>query len=410
MNFMKESENIFDYVILGGGISGLSFGNLLARNTDKKFLIIEKEKEAGGLCRSIKIGENYFDIGGGHFLHTKHPEVYDFVFSFVPQENFEKHERKTKIEIHDTFIDFPIENNIWQLPKEKQLLYISSLIDSIEDNQNTEPTNFKQWIVNNLGSEIAENYLIPYNLKIWGVDVDEMGTDWLYKIPRLKIKEILKSIIFNQPVGGKLPSHDYFYYPKKGGFQVIIDSMFSSIKDHVCLGTSVNQLFYDEHQKIWLINGEFKAKRVINTLPWTVLTDWLLHPDIKNLQHNSIVVSMRNFNYMNDWHWCYLPNMMVPEHRIFYMNNYCNANDPNVVFNETNLKRWVDDGENIHYHINEFAYPVPTIDRIRSIENVISHYSEMEMYGLGRWGQWSYHNSDVCIHESIKLFNKLENF
>ena len=38
------------YLIIGGGISGLMFANFV----EKDYLIVEKENEVGGYCRTIK--------------------------------------------------------------------------------------------------------------------------------------------------------------------------------------------------------------------------------------------------------------------------------------------------------------------------------------------------------------------
>ena len=58
----------YKYLILGAGPAGLTFANLLLQNGEESFLVIEKESEAGGLCRSHEVDGAPLDIGGGHFL------------------------------------------------------------------------------------------------------------------------------------------------------------------------------------------------------------------------------------------------------------------------------------------------------------------------------------------------------
>ena len=50
------------YLIIGAGISGLTFANY----ADGDYLIIEKEKEVGGYCRTIKKKDYVWDYAG-HF-------------------------------------------------------------------------------------------------------------------------------------------------------------------------------------------------------------------------------------------------------------------------------------------------------------------------------------------------------
>ena len=52
------------YLIIGAGISGLTFANYCSGD----YLIIEKENEVGGYCRTIKKGEYVWDYAG-HFFH-----------------------------------------------------------------------------------------------------------------------------------------------------------------------------------------------------------------------------------------------------------------------------------------------------------------------------------------------------
>ena len=395
----------YDYILLGGGISSLTFGRLLQQHTNKSFLILEKESEVGGLCRSKNIEGNHVDIGGGHFLYSKHQKVYDFVFEHVPESNFTKYDRITKIAIHDTFIDYPIENNIWQLSPDLQYKYLTSVIDALSIE--SDPTNFRLWILKNLGKEIADNYLMPYNNKVWGNTGDLMSVDWLYKIPNVDLKKIVRSIIYKESKGD-YPSHEYYYYPKQGGFQIITDSIYGKVKDHVVLNEAITKLEYVIEKGHWVINNKFVSKIVINTVAWTALRNTLTHPKINNLKNNSIVVSLKEKDYNNNWHWCYMPDDKLPYHREFYINNYCTNNANKCVAHETNVNRWVDDGKNLFSHNNEYAYPIPTIDYKKDIKEILEYYEKLNMIGLGRWGTWEYHNSDVCIMKSMELFDKLE--
>ena len=43
------------YLILGAGPAGLSFANGLKQSGENDFIVLEKESEAGGLCRSKNV-------------------------------------------------------------------------------------------------------------------------------------------------------------------------------------------------------------------------------------------------------------------------------------------------------------------------------------------------------------------
>ena len=62
------------HLILGAGPAGLSFANRLLQNGEDSFLVLEKEKEPGGVCRSAYADSKPIDIGGEHFLDTCTPK------------------------------------------------------------------------------------------------------------------------------------------------------------------------------------------------------------------------------------------------------------------------------------------------------------------------------------------------
>ena len=73
------------YLILGAGPAGLSFATKLKKEGINDFLVLEKESTAGGLCRSVIVDGAPFDIGGGHFLDVRRPNVNAYLFQFMPE-------------------------------------------------------------------------------------------------------------------------------------------------------------------------------------------------------------------------------------------------------------------------------------------------------------------------------------
>ena len=59
------------HLIIGSGITGLSYANNIK---DQDYLIIEKENEIGGYCRTIYQNGFVWDYAG-HFFHFKSKEL-----------------------------------------------------------------------------------------------------------------------------------------------------------------------------------------------------------------------------------------------------------------------------------------------------------------------------------------------
>jgi protoporphyrinogen oxidase len=59
---------MYKYLIIGGGITGITLGRMLQKAGVEDFIILESEKEAGGLCKTREIDGHVLDIGGAYFL------------------------------------------------------------------------------------------------------------------------------------------------------------------------------------------------------------------------------------------------------------------------------------------------------------------------------------------------------
>ena len=198
------------YLILGAGPAGLTFANRLKELSEDSFLVLEKEQEAGGLCRSVMVDGSPFDIGGGHFLDVRRPAVNTFLFRFMPKEEWKLFERDSRIVIGDQQVGHPLEANIWQLPVDSQVEVLSSIARSGCNRGKQKPGKFKDWIIWKLGDRIAEMYMLPYNRKMFADELDELGTYWLEKLPDVSFEDTLRSCLEHRAYG-KQPGHASFY-------------------------------------------------------------------------------------------------------------------------------------------------------------------------------------------------------
>lgn len=75
------------------------------------------------------------------------------------------------------------------------------------------PDKFVDWIRWKLGDKIADNYMLPYNRKMFADDLNDLGTYWLDKLPDVSFEETLRSCLMKRAYGMQ-PGHAQFYYPK----------------------------------------------------------------------------------------------------------------------------------------------------------------------------------------------------
>lgn len=396
------------YLILGAGPSGLTFANMLLRAGEDDFLVLEKESSAGGLCRSEDVDGSPFDTGGGHFLDVRDPEVTDFVFSFLPKDEWDLYERDSRIDLYGDMIGSPIEANIWQLPKDKQERYLRAIEVAGCNKGYPMPEKFTDWIVWKLGSAIAEDYMLPYNRKMFGEDLDSLGTYWLEKLPNVSYEETKLSCANHRPYGTQ-PGHAKFYYPKKYGYGEAFTRMADALGDRIHYNEKVVSIDYDRK----IVNGTYKADKMIVTIPWNVVDEHIglddgIKSGLRKLCYSSIVTGYVPEALDTKAHWIYYPDPKLSYHRILVRHNFCP--DSRGYWTETNLTRFDKekaDKEKTSYFINDHAYPLNTIGKPEFMRQFLEHVSSKGIYGLGRWGEWMHYNSDVVIKRAMDLAQKL---
>lgn len=395
------------YLILGGGPSGLALASRLKQLGETSFLLLEKEKEVGGLCRSEEVDGSPLDIGGGHFLDSRNKRVTDFIFNFIPEDEWRRFDRISKIKTQGFEINYPYESNIWQLPKEDQVEHLISIVNAGSNKGEPQPEKFSEWIIWKLGKLIAENYMLPYNSKIFAdVELDELGTYWLYKLPNVSFEDTLRSCLYNNPYG-TLPAHAEFLYPKYYGYGESFRRMAEFVgSESVLLNYEVRSL---DPEKV-MVNNEIKADLIISTIPWAELNESSSIPsEIKNLfdelKFSSIDITYRSNAHNTNSHWTYYSDLALPYHRLLFRQNF--LDNAKGYWEETNSLR-TKLGDQVTHH-NKYAYPLNTLNKPQTIRAILEWAKSHSIIGLGRWGEWEHMNSDVAIARAINLAENLRN-
>lgn len=389
------------YLIIGGGPSGLTLANSLINNGKDDVLVLERNEEAGGLCRSKNVDGSPLDIGGGHFLDVKNKRVLDFVFDFMPVDEWDRYTRDSRIVVNDNLIGSPIEANIWQMKLEDQVEYLKAIAVA-GCNLNVEmPEKFVDWIYWKLGEKIADDYMIPYNKKMFGENLDSLGTYWLNKLPNVSFDETLISCLERKAYGTQ-PGHAEFYYPKKYGYGEVWLRMAERLKDKIIYNEKAVTLDLDNK----CVNDKYEADIIINTAPWDVFDEIKGLPEnlknnIKDLKHSSIVIDYIPENVNNEAQWIYYPDSSLDYHRILVRHNFC----PNSkgYWTETNLDRFnKEKSKEGNYFIMDYAYPLNTIGKPEKMKQLLEYTKSKGVIGLGRWGEWQHYNSDVVVNLALE--------
>jgi protoporphyrinogen oxidase len=393
------------FLILGGGPSGLAAAHGLIEGgvPVEQVLILEKEGVGGGLCRSEVIDGAPLDIGGGHFLDVRRKDVLDFLFRFLPREEWGAHNRISKIRLRNQAVDYPLESNLWQLSPDGQIDFLESIAKAGCVNGAPNPESFGEWIVWKLGERIAQEYMLPYNRKIWSVDLDSLGTYWLHKLPNVSFRETLRSCLERRSQG-TMPAHARFLYPGRHGYGEVWKRMGDALGNRLVRHHSVKSIDLTTR----IVDHRWKARTIISTIPWTVWPSVCQIPEnivnaISRLQATAVDVDYCPETPDDPSHWIYEPDESIRYHRLLLRANFVTGG--RGYWTETNAARSVPPTS--WRHRNEFAYPLNTKDKPEALEKVLQWAAGHDILGLGRWGRWEHLNSDVAVAESLSAAHRL---
>ena len=396
------------FLILGAGPAGLTFSNKLLQKGITDFMILEAENEAGGLCRSVMVDGSELDIGGGHILDVRRPEVVRFLFQFMPREEWNHFVRDTTIHINGQFISHPFEANIWQMDLDSQVEYLASIAHAGCVTGQHMPEKFTDWIRWKLGDKIADGYMIPYNTKMFGNELENLGTYWLNKLPDVSFEDTLRSCLEHK-AHAKQPGHAEFYYPIEYGYGELWRRMAKPLKGRIIYGCHVSGIDFVSHNVSTNEGREFHGDIIINTIPWREFHTLngmpeSLRASINSLKHTSVEVRYVPHDMDTSAQWIYYPDLSLSYHRIFLRHNVLLGSKG--VWTETNTDRLEPQDGNFSYIIR-YAYPLNTVDKPEIMKQLLKWCRENNVYGLGRWGEHEHYNSDLTVELAMKLADSL---
>lgn len=348
--------------------------------------------------------------GGGHFLDVRRPKVNEFLFQFMPEDEWDRYVRDSRIVVNGNVVNHPIEANIWQMRIKDQVEYLKTIATAGCNIGEKMPDDFVDWIYWKLGSKIANDYMIPYNQKIFSKELNQLGTYWLEKLPNVSFEETLLSCLMKKAYGMQ-PGHAEFFYPKKYGYGELWLRMADKIKDNIEYNKVVKKINCTTKTVTTEDGDVYKADVIVTTIPWMEFNEIVGMPidireSIKNLKISSIQTEYFPENLNTACQWIYYPDPKLSYHRILVRHNFC----PNSrgYWTETNSERIKMEETNSNFkYMNYYAYPLNTIDKPRIMSKLLSWGIAQNIIGLGRWGEHQHYNSDVTVELAMKLAEKL---
>jgi len=430
MNNIQNNVKYIDFLILGGGLSGLCAGYFLKKN----YIIIEKEPVCGGLCYSHLHNGFVFDYTG-HLLHTSSKDIISFLNSIL-KNNIQLHIRNSVIRFRDSFVPFPFQNNLAYLPEAERLECLFEFVHEYH-NKKLYYQDYKNWLKAFFGKGICKYFMFPYNEKLWRTDLSQISTEWIEKyIPQPDIKDMIKSSTSKENC---YTGYNYnFFYPVKGGIGALIEALYQKNKNNILTNSPVYKIDL-KNKKVYFSGGIIKYDKLITTIPLPEFLNCVFPAEtsekyISNLDY----VSVYNLNYAletterNNYHWVYFPENKYDFYRAGFYHNFSAYSTPSKNHHSSYIeisyknkitpidkreiqRQFFDVGiysRNktkilFEYPLNiKYAYVIYNKKRRMLLKYLNSIFSKNSVYPLGRYAEWNYSS----MHNSMTGAMRVANF
>ncbi len=316
---------MYEILIIGAGPAGLTAA-WEAEKHGIKTLILEGDKEIGGISRTVERNGWRFDIGGHRFF-TKVDEVYQIWDEILDKEDFLLRPRMSRIYYKNKFYDYPLKasNALLNLGIfEAVRCVLSYFYVRVFPPKNQD--NFEDWVAARFGWRLYNIFFKTYTEKVWGVDARTIGSDWASQ--RIKNLSLMKAILnaFQINKSGEIITTliDKFKYPKYGP-GMMWETAYKKLeeKNHkILLSSRVVEISKDvDKYKIKIDSGEeFEAKNILSSMPLAHLPK-----TIKPVPENKVLESRQNLKFRD-----FLSVALVIDEKDAFPDNWIYIHDPGV--------------------------------------------------------------------------------
>src|SRR3989338_7235583 len=319
----KTEKKVF---VLGAGMSGLATALRLAE-LGVETVLIEKEKQVGGLAGSFAWGEFKNLDFGPHIYHTPDKEL-ERIWEKEYGDLFHKNEfwgKNVKGEKFDQYFDYPLSfESLKKFPTDMRKKIMHEL-SHLDETKLAKARSYAEYVRELVGPTLMEYFFIRYPEKLWGVSIEKMTANWAPKRVNFRTKNEHFHAGQWSAVGkygsGKILERMAERYKKAGG--------------KLMLGTSVTGVEYSKGLIRKIVLGKKRiavesSDIVVSTIPIPVMAGHLgIKSKLKYRGAKLVFVALKKSEAIPDkFNFLYYDAPEIIFHRVSEQKKFCELGFP----------------------------------------------------------------------------------
>ena len=435
-------------VIIGAGPTGLGAASRLHECGHDNWLVLEKERHAGGLSASFTDAKGFTWDLGGHVMFS-HYDHFDALMDRLlgADGGWLYHDRESWVWMRERFIPYPFQFNIRRLPHGEMKECVAGLVRLYKQaGQRTgKPRNFGEWVDSTFGDGLARVFMRPYNYKVWAWPLEELDYSWIgERVAVVDLEHVLNNIFDGRDEVSWGPNNR-FRFPTVGGTGAIWRECARLLpQEKIRFGSQVVGIDAGRHA-VRLADGSSEPyDRLLTTMPLDQLVECAglgnLRGAARALKYSSTHVfgiGLRGAprEELSPKCWMYFPEDNCPFYRVTVFSNYSPNNVPDIHSQwslmaevsesrakavpdsadarleevirgllNTRLIESRDDIVDVWQRRIEHGYPTPALGRDTALGELLPALDNMGIASRGRFGAWRYEvgNMDHSLMQGVE--------
>jgi protoporphyrinogen oxidase len=372
-------------LVLGAGPAGLTAAYVLGK-AGRKAVVLEAERQVGGLAKTVEIDGYRFDLGGHRFF-TKAHEV-EALWNEIMGDELLLRPRMSRIYWNNKFLDYPLRGpDVIRKLGPVELTRCVASYAKVAVSPKRREESLEDWVSNRFGRRLFELFFKTYTEKVWGVPTTEIRAEWAaQRIRGLSFTSAAKAAFLGNR-GNKVKTLiSEFRYPRYGPGQMW-EAMARRIEEdggEILLETPVERLDVERGRVVTIeaAGRTYRPDAVISSLPLRdVVAMTRPQPPAE------VVDAARGLRYRD-----FLTVALVVSGDDLFPDNWIYIHDPSVrVGRIQNYRSWspwmVPDPEKACVGLEYFCFAGDDLWTMSDDDLVAFAAGELERLGLARPGQ-----------------------